>query len=176
MLTWPELEEVLLDAEVNINNRPLTYIEEDLEYSMLRANSMILGRDIKLSDDSSEEEEVNDNWKKRQRHVHKCTEAAWKRWVHEYLAALRKRHNLVHREKPVKINITNVVTIKGDEKNRGEWKIKMIENVFIGKDNTIRSIGIRTGKSVIEKLTQLLYSLWLKPNYQQHSRWQNSDR
>ena len=76
----------------------------------------------------------------------------------------------------MKINITNVVTIKGDEKNRGEWKIEMIENVFIGKDNTIRSIGIRTGKSVIEKLTQLLYSLWLKPNYQQHSRWQNSDR
>ena len=66
---------------------------------------------------------------------------------------LSEKNNLIHREKPVKINIPNVVTIKGDEKNRGEWKIGMIENVFMGKDNTIRSIGIRTGKSVIEKLT-----------------------
>ena len=38
---------------------------------------MILGRDIKLPDDSPEEEEASDNSKKRQRDVHKCKEAAW---------------------------------------------------------------------------------------------------
>ena len=32
LLTWSELEEVLLDVEVKLNNQPLTYIEEDLEY------------------------------------------------------------------------------------------------------------------------------------------------
>ena len=57
------LEKVLLDVEFNRNNRPSTYIEEDLEYSV---NSRILGRDIKLPDDYPEEEEVRDNWKKRQ--------------------------------------------------------------------------------------------------------------
>ena len=57
---------------------------------------MILGRDIKLPDDSPKEEEVSNNWKKRQRYVNKCKEAAWKRWVHEYLTALRK-HNLSHK-------------------------------------------------------------------------------
>ena len=81
---------------------------------------MILGRDIKLPDDSPEEEEASDNWKERQIYVHKCKEAAWKRWVHEYLAVLRERHNLSHKEKPMKININNVVMIKGDEKNRGK--------------------------------------------------------
>ena len=40
---------------------------------------MILGRDIKLLYDSPEQEEVSDNWKKRQRYVHKCKKAAWKR-------------------------------------------------------------------------------------------------
>lgn len=61
----------------------------------------------------------------------------------------RERDNLIHKEKLVKINISDVLMIKGDEKNRGEWKIEMIENVFIGKDNTIRSIGIRNRKNVI---------------------------
>ena len=65
MLTRSELEEVLLDVEVNLNNRSLTYIEEDLECSVLTPNSMILGRDIKLPDDSSEDKEVSDNWKKK---------------------------------------------------------------------------------------------------------------
>ena len=27
--------------------------------------------------------------------------------------------------------------IKGDEKNRTKWKIGIIENIFVGKDDTI---------------------------------------
>ena len=122
---------------------------------------MILGRGIKLPDDSPKEEEVSNNWKKRRRYVHQCKEAAWKRWAHEYLAALRERHNFSHKEKPVKININCVVMIKGDEKSRGKWKIGIIENIFVGKNNTIRSIRIRTGKNVIERPIQLLYPMEL---------------
>ena len=40
---------------------------------------MIIGRDIKLPDFCPEKEDVSGNWKKRQRYVHKCKEAAWKR-------------------------------------------------------------------------------------------------
>ena len=111
---------------------------------MLTPDSMILGRDIKLPDDSPEEEEFSDNWTKRQRYVHKCKEASWKRWVHEYLAALRERYNLSQKEKPVKIKIKNVVMTKRDEINRGKLKIGIIKNIFMGKRNTIRSIRIRT--------------------------------
>ena len=52
-----------------------------------------------------------------------------------------ERHNLSHRENLVKITINDVFMTKGDEKNRGKWKIGIIENIFIGKDsNTVRSI------------------------------------
>ena len=97
-------------------------------------NSMILVRYIKLLDDSPEDEEVSDNWKKRQRYVHKSKEVAWKRWVYDYLVNLRERHNLSHKEKPVKININDVVLIKGGKKNRGKWKIVIIENISKGTD------------------------------------------
>ena len=56
---------------------------------MLTPNSIIHGRDIKLPHDSPEEEEFSDNWRKRQRYVRKCKEAAWKRWVHEYLTTFK---------------------------------------------------------------------------------------
>ena len=114
MITWSKLEEVLFDIEVNLKNRPVIY--EYLEYSVLTFKSITLRRDMKLPDYSPEEGELSDNWKKQQRYVHKCKEAAWKKCFHKYLAA----HNLSHREKPVKININDVEMIKGDDKNRGK--------------------------------------------------------
>ena len=151
--------EVLLSVKVDLNNWPLTYIEEDSEYSVLTPIFMILGWDIKLTDNAPEEEEVKDNWKKRLRYVHKCKEAAWRIWVHKYLATLRERHNLNHKEKPVKIDINNVVMIKWDEKNRGKWKIGIIQNIFMGKDNTIRSIKIRTEKDQFSWCIQWSYTV-----------------
>ena len=51
--------------------------------------------------------------------------------------------------------------IKGDEKNRGKWKIGIIEHIFMDKDNTIRSIRRRTVRSVIEIPIQLLHPMEL---------------
>ena len=35
MLRWAELEEVVLDVEVALNNRPLGYLEDDVELPVL---------------------------------------------------------------------------------------------------------------------------------------------
>ena len=62
---WSELEEVLLDVEINMNNRPLTYIEEDIQYPILTSNNMILGRDTKIVDENMAEHKEEDlNWQK----------------------------------------------------------------------------------------------------------------
>ena len=50
-LKWAELEEVLLDIEANLNNRPQTYIEDDIAYQPLTPNSILLGRDVVLPTD-----------------------------------------------------------------------------------------------------------------------------
>ena len=41
VLTWSELEEVLLDIEIAINNRPLCYLEDDVQMQVLTPNSML---------------------------------------------------------------------------------------------------------------------------------------
>ena len=41
MLTWEELSEVLLDVEIVMNNRPLSYMEEDVQLPTLTPNSML---------------------------------------------------------------------------------------------------------------------------------------
>lgn len=43
-LEQKELEEVLADTEATLNNRPLTYIEEDILFAVLTARLLLLGR------------------------------------------------------------------------------------------------------------------------------------
>ena len=56
-LTWAELEEVLLDIEIILNNRSLTYIEEEIDYPIFTLNSLILGRDVNFPDAAPHESE-----------------------------------------------------------------------------------------------------------------------
>ena len=67
-LTWAELEEVLLDIEIILNNRPLTYIEEEIDYPILTPNSLILGRDVNFPDAAPHESE-SETIKKRHKYI-----------------------------------------------------------------------------------------------------------
>ena len=92
-LTWYELEEVLMDIEITLNNRPLSYVEDDIQMPILTPNTMIHGIAIsELEEDVSsiEDEDV----RKRARYIQKCKNLAWQRWTIEYLKVLREHHNL----------------------------------------------------------------------------------
>ena len=43
-LNLNELEEILLDMEVNLNNCPLTYLEDDVAFRVLKPSSLIFGQ------------------------------------------------------------------------------------------------------------------------------------
>ena len=73
---------------------------------------------------SEDEGEVFRKW---QKHVLRCKEAASRRFHHKYLVALRERHNLNHKDKHADIHIGEVVIIKGESKNRGHWKLSIVE-------------------------------------------------
>ena len=50
----------------------------------------------------------------------------------------------------------DVVVITGDEKNRGEWSIGIVEKLIEGKDGIVRAARIQTRKTHIERAVQLL--------------------
>ena len=43
-MKWKEYEEVLVDKETTLNNRPLTYIDEDIHFLVLKPNLLLLGQ------------------------------------------------------------------------------------------------------------------------------------
>ena len=52
-LTWSELSEVLLDVETQINRRPLSYVEDDIELPTLTPATFLYQRTTQLPEDET---------------------------------------------------------------------------------------------------------------------------
>ena len=66
-----------------------------------------------------------------------------------------------HKVKKMKISIGDVVSIKNEDHNRRKWKIGIVDKLYYGRDNVIRAVPIRSGKSFIQRPIQHLYPLEL---------------
>ena len=91
VLRWNELQEVLLDVEITLNNWPLSYLENDVQFPLLTPNSLLFLKSNLLPELLPHRTESADI-RKRAKHLLKCEEAIWRRWSKEYLRDLRERH------------------------------------------------------------------------------------
>ena len=94
-LFWKELEEVLLDVKVTLNNRPLCYVEDDVQLPVLTPSAMTFGQPKLIPDEDLDEEDPD--MRRRARYLRRCKEVLWSRWSGVYLKPLRERHNLKHK-------------------------------------------------------------------------------
>ena len=151
----------MLDIEVNLNNKPLTYIEDDVAHQPLTPNNIILGRDVVLpTDQKVKSEGEGELFRKRKKYLLRCKETMCRRFHRKYLVALRERHNPKHAD----IQIGDIVIIKGESKNQGHWKLAIVEKLHFGKGDVIRAVGLRTAKNYLERPIQLLCSMELHCN------------
>ena len=113
VLDFDELEDVLLDVEIAVNNRPLSYAEDDVQLPVLTPNLIMYGQSNLLPEadvDSIEETDL----RKRARYLRRCNDLLWSRWTNEYLRSLRERHNLKHKSKSLSLKVGDVVLIRSD--------------------------------------------------------------
>ena len=159
-LLWKELQEVILDIEIALNNRPLSYVEEDVQLPMLTPNALLFGQPNLLPEMDPDRMEEAD-LRKRAKYLLRCKEVLWSRWTREYVKALRERHNLIHKTKSMSVKAGDVVLIKGEERNRGKWKLGVVDTSIPGRDGVVRAVRLKAGKSFLERPIQHLYPLEL---------------
>ena len=160
MLTWGELQDVLLDVEVTMNNRPLSYVEEDIQLPILTPNLLQFGRPNLLPETQGHQLE-NQDLRRRARYLKKCNNVLWGRSSSEYLGGLREQHILKHKGSKMTLATGDVVIIKGEEKNRGLWKLGIVEELITGRDGVVRGAKLRAGRSYLERPVQHLYPMEL---------------
>ena len=161
---YEEFASILLDVEVTINNRPLGYIEDDVQSVVLTPNLMMFDYPVEIPhlENINEDLNVTVELKKRYRYLRNARERIWYRWRSEYLKYLRERHDLKHHEKGPYPNVGDVVLIKSDERNRAHWKIGIVKNVMPGKDGKIRAVRLRAGQDCLERAPEHLFPLELQ--------------
>ena len=87
MLSRVELSEVVLEVETQLNRRPLSWVEDDVQLPVLTPASFLFQRANRLPELEPWREENRDP-RKRAKHLKSCKDALRKRWTREYLAAL----------------------------------------------------------------------------------------
>ena len=166
-LSSQELEEVFLDIQIMLNNLPMNYLEDDIQFPVL-TNALAFGEEtFNLKEDI---DMLEGGLRKKAKYVKKCKDNVWNRWKAEYLKSLRERHNMRYRkENRPALAIGDVVIIKGEERNRTLWRLGIVTELFKGKDKIVRAAKTRCGKSELERKVQHLYPMEL------HCDWKYND-
>ena len=159
-LRWNELQEILLDIEVALNCRPLSYLEDDVQMPTLTPNAMLfVGTTFAPELEAHHLEDAD--LRKRAKYLLKCKDAMWRRWSNEYLRGLRERHNQKHKKSSFTVANGDVVIIQSDERNRGKWPLGVVEELYKGRDGVVRAVKLRAGKTFLERAVNQLYPLEL---------------
>ena len=159
-LTWNELEEVSLDVKVALNDRPLSYVEDDVQLPVLTTWAMMFGQPRLILEESSGEGDAD--LRKRVKYLRRCKEVLWNWWRGEYLKSLGERHNMKHKSKQMNVKLGDVVLIQDAVRNRGKWNI--------GRDGMVRAVRLRAGKSSLEGAVQHLFPIELSCDQEQRVR------
>ena len=141
-LTFEELVDVVLDVEVALNNRPLSYIEDDVQLPVLTPNAMLNinpGQIPELEAHHLGETDLQ----RRAKLLKKCKEAMWKRWSREYIRSLRERHLNGSGKQSAIPRKGSAVIIQDDSKNRNTWKLGVIIKIISGKDAVVRELELK---------------------------------
>ena len=142
-LKYEELEEALLDIECFMNNRPLCYQEEEIEYPVLTPNLLIHGTTAQFLDEDLEAFDEKDSVTKRMKFLKTCRRQLRKRWQTEYLHALEERHGKTVRKEEKVATKGSVVIITDDSKIKTKWQIGRIVDTIKGKDGVLRGYKIK---------------------------------
>lgn len=108
-------------------------MEEDIQVPVLTPSSFLFDQPSILPEMEAHCEKDKD-LRKRAKYLKRCKEAVWDRWVAEYLRALLERHRLKHEGKEVFPNVEEVMLIKSEHKDRGKWKMGIVDKLIPGRD------------------------------------------
>ena len=165
LLKYDELEEVLLDIECFMNNRPLCYQEEEIEYPILTPNLLIHGTSAYFLEEDLDEMDEKGLVTKRMKFLKICRQHLRKRWQTEYIHALEERHRKIIGTEETLPAVGSIVMITDSSKIKSKWQIGRIVEMIRGNDGVLRGYKIKTGTGfVVERPLQLVCDLEICEN------------
>ena len=137
------LATVIYEVESMLNQRPLTYVSDDVnDYECLTPNHFLIGEPNNFS--PTEISDKNVNICKKWKVVQNASQIFWKRWILPLLIIRRKWNNQIRN-----IKIGDLVLLKSDHVPRTHWPLARITNTFPGQNNIVRTVELKTPNAVL---------------------------
>ena len=148
-LNFEEVNTVIIEIEKCVNSRPLTYLSEEHEDTVITPNHLIYGRDIDRNESVQHEfnELSGDDMRKRQAYCQVIFKHFTKRFVKKYLLALQETHSYSshkNRSATCSLKVDDLVFIKEDIIPRLSRKKVVVHHLITGHDGAVRGAIIRT--------------------------------
>ena len=146
LVTVEELHTIVVEVESSINDRPLTYVDSDVkELNVITPSQLIRGRRLRAFHTPCDINELSDpsycttkSLQERVQYTMTLSKNLWKRWVSEYLLALRESHKcLIKGNNDTWPRAGDIVLIH-DDGPRSQWKLSKITGLHAGRDGLIR--------------------------------------
>ena len=171
-LTYEELLTVVVEVEMILNCRPLSYVSSEDPEEPITPSHLLCGRrlmslpDGNASDTPDYDTEMRpQDVDRRMRHLSNVMNHFWKRWREEYLLELRNSHRYTTQNNTNKaVSTGDVVVVHDEDQPRGKWWIGKVEDPLVGADGHVRGAVVRVqskgGKSTtLRRPVQRLYPL-----------------
>ena len=161
LLTDEQLLTVMAEAEKIINDRPLTYIGDDVtsldvltpsKLLLLRSNSCMPAGDFCMN-----KHNLVRTWKECQAFADKF----WSQWLKEYLPTLQVRQTFQRSKENIRID--DVVLVNMPNQPRGHWPMGRVTSVQEGRDGLVRSVIIQTQSNMLVRSPKDIIRLELAP-------------
>lgn len=170
LLSFDDLDVTLAEVEATMNDRPITYVGGTDDAPIAISPSLLMyGRRITPFPqlDFDKDEDYNpklltlsqETATRSAKRISELINNYWKRYLEEYLPALRDRDKLAADSKDTSAKVGDIVLVHDDTKKRPLWKIARITKLFNGADGFSRVAEIRTAKRTTNRPLAKLYPL-----------------
>ena len=137
--------EVLLtlfcEAEKIMNSTPLFHVGvESADGDVLTPYHFLIGRAAPSYPAGTSSDDMD--LRKRWQYAQKLADHFWQRWAREYLPTLAQRAKW--HKSSTDVQIGDIVIIADNQHPRGLWPKGIVEQVYRGADNVVRSAEVRT--------------------------------
>lgn len=160
---------VIKEIETVVNSRPLTTVGSEIEHILKPSDFLSLGKNLlpeptedELSNVSATKFDLINAWKRG----HNILEEFKDMFVGRYLTCLRERYNSSPKQPRVRSDrypqLGDIVQLKGDEKNRENWKVGKIISLPKGNDGNCRVAKVKVGAKEFIRSIAHLYPLELE--------------
>ena len=150
-LTYEELLTVIIEMEMILNARPLSYVTSADAEEPLTLSHLLHGRRLMGLSDSCTGDLIDPDFElsltelsKRMNHLSNVMNHFWRRWRDEYLIELRNSHR--HSAKNATrtpVAVGDIVVVHHEDLPRGLWRLARVGSLVTGTDGLVRGATIR---------------------------------